>query len=227
MGQEMELSTNTQTHKYSPNKFFTVAWICNPPTFLPEQTKVTAYVWVSPSALPRLPGRALDIHGQKERQEARSITENCRTDVPTPSSRMDRKNFKPQWWAHHFMCKSPKFRPVCICLKHALNWTAGKEHLKNLWPLIQYTHKRFPNSLSMFWFSCPVWELKNKRNKTRKQTLNTCKGKWKKAGSVTPWSQAHQFLLPWSNRETCQILSFALSPKRKKEHAHHTFTPVY
>ena len=39
------------------------------------------------------------------------------------STCMDRKKFKPQLWANNFLHRSPEFPLVCICLKHAPNWT--------------------------------------------------------------------------------------------------------
>ena len=70
-GQKMELSTNMQTHKYSPNKFSTVAWICKPPTFLPEQMKVIACLSVTQRPSPS-PWKSTE-HSRTERERGGKV----------------------------------------------------------------------------------------------------------------------------------------------------------
>ena len=100
MGQEMELINKCANPQIFP-KFYAIALIYSstPPW------NSTEHSWT-------------DRDG-----EAGSSPSYTRTHLSVHSTCMDRKNFKPQLGRNNFLHKSPEFPLVCICLKHAPNWT--------------------------------------------------------------------------------------------------------
>lgn len=121
MGREMELINKYANPQIFP-KFYAIALIYNISPFLPEQMKVIVCLSVTQHSSLEQHWAFMDRQRQGGRVHNWEMTYR-RTHLPVHSTCMDRKNFKPQLGTNNFLHKSPEFPLVCICLKHAPNWT--------------------------------------------------------------------------------------------------------